>query len=188
MPSSRRGIARALRGTSLSFGAAMIVALSLAAPAHAGTYSFHAVADARVMQAYPSTNYGSLRIFAQRSPTVRSYLRFNLSGISGTVTSAKLKIWPNSASSDGFVVHGAPSTWSENTLTWANAPAVGPAVSSVGAYSCCSGYVSADATPLVTGNESVTTVLTSTSAHGDQYRAREWGSSYWPLLVATTPR
>jgi hypothetical protein len=124
----------------------------------------------------------------QTSPTIRSYIKFNVSGLSGTVTSAKLKLFPNSTSPVGFQVHGAASSsWDENSITWNNAPAMGSTVvASSGAYSCCSGYITTDATPLVTGNGYVTTVITSTNTTADLYRAREWGSSYTPLLVVTT--
>src|SRR5512133_1670307 len=68
------------------------------------TVTFTPAADAYVDATYPSTNYGSstaLRVDA--SPVVNSYLRFNVSGLSGTVTQAKLMIYANSSSSAGVV-------------------------------------------------------------------------------------
>src|SRR5512142_300670 len=93
----------------------------------AAAVSLTPAADAYVDSANPSINYGTrttLRV--DGSPVVRSYLRFNLSGASGPVTQAKLRVYANSASSSGISVWGVSSaSWSETAITYANAPALG---------------------------------------------------------------
>lgn len=172
---------------------ALVLAQSLLATlgvssAHAATTKyFPAVADSRVEQANPSSNFGTYKLGGESSPVVRSYLKFDVTGLSGPVTAAQVRVIPNTASSSGFEVRGAASSsWSETGLTWNNAPAVGSAVSASGAYTTTSSYVSANATKLVTGNGTVTVVLTGKGSTWDQYRSREWGASSAPLLVVTT--
>ncbi len=65
------------------------------------TYTFDSVADAYVAADFPSTNYGlSGTIRAVSSPEYRSYLRFVVNDISGTVTNATLRLYSTSSSSD----------------------------------------------------------------------------------------
>src|SRR4051794_1144766 len=57
-------------------------------------------------------------------PTLRSYVKFDLSSIRGTVTSAVLKLTATSSSKLGFDVREvASSSWSERSLTYSTAPA-----------------------------------------------------------------
>ena len=60
------------------------------------------------------------------SPVVRSYLRFDLSGVTRTITSAKLRIYAGSANSAGYEVRRVTdNTWGETTINYPNSPAVG---------------------------------------------------------------
>ncbi|MFL6056492.1 MAG: DNRLRE domain-containing protein, partial [Actinoallomurus sp.] len=90
------------------------------------------VADAFVDQTTPDTNYGTntaLRV--DDSPLKRSYLRFNVSGIRGTVTKATLRIYADSSGSDLRAYRLATDGgWQENTITWNNAPALGTMIGS----------------------------------------------------------
>src|SRR5512146_600526 len=103
----------------------------VAAPAQA-TITFTPSADAYVSSAYPGTNYGTtttLRV--DGSPDVHSYLRFSVSGLSGSVISqASLQIYANSASSAGLTADKvADNSWGESTITYSNMPALGSALS-----------------------------------------------------------
>ena len=53
---------------------------------------------------------------------MRRYLRFVVSGLlCGTIQSAILRIYPNSANTTGFAVHSvADSTWIESGITYTN--------------------------------------------------------------------
>jgi hypothetical protein len=53
-----------------------------------------------------TTNYGtSTTLRADGSPDLNSYLRFDVQGLSGSITSATLRIYANSASSVGYDVY-----------------------------------------------------------------------------------
>src|SRR6476469_2221680 len=82
----------ATAGSALVLIAATAV-LTTSAPAAAATATFTPVADTYVQSDTASTNYGtSAQIVVDNSPVRRSFLRFTVSGVSGTVTSAKLRL------------------------------------------------------------------------------------------------
>src|SRR4051812_48636370 len=65
-----------------------------------------------------STNHGtSTQIRVDGSPVVTSFLRFNVSGISGTINSVKLRVYNNSAQSVGYTAYSvADNSWNESTI------------------------------------------------------------------------
>jgi parallel beta-helix repeat protein len=155
------------------------------APPAPTLFTFAPSADAYVNESDPTTNNGSrsdLRL--DGSPLVRSYLRFSVSGVSGTVSRARLRVYANSASSSGYEAHGSSDTsWGELTLTYANAPAFGPAIVSSGAFTS-GAYTEVDVTPLITGDGVYTIVLTATGTTAISLGSRE--SLNAPQLVIET--
>lgn len=89
--------------------------------------------DAFVSSAAPNAVFNSDRLDVASSPDVRTaYLKFNLTGLSGYVLSAKLRLHTvDSATSGGSLCEVSPyylnttSLWLETGLTWANAPLPG---------------------------------------------------------------
>jgi PKD repeat protein len=83
------------------------------------------VADAQIVESSPQSNRGydpALRVRYASDGTYRSYLRFDLDGISG-VTSARLRLYCTDGSQRGGVVHALPdSGWTETGITWQNQP------------------------------------------------------------------
>jgi hypothetical protein len=81
----------------------------------------------------PTVNHGSeVSAYVDGSPVKTTYLRYDLSGVSGTVTSAVLRVTtaPSSASGspDRQDVHRVmDNSWTEQGLTWNNQPTVDPA-------------------------------------------------------------
>ena len=95
------------------------------APPSSTTVTFNVAADARVEQAPPTpTTARPSKLRATNGPATESYLRFTLAGITGTVQSAKLRIFDsNDASNNGPAVYKAASSWTETGITWNNRPA-----------------------------------------------------------------
>jgi hypothetical protein len=170
--------------------AVALVGALLAGPvsARAATYTFTPVADSNTSAATTNTNYGtSTRLVADGSPVSRAYLRFQLQGMTGTVTQATLRVLARSSSSSPGVDLRAVSinTWGETTITYNNAPAVGGTVFVSGAL--VSGqWLSLDATALVKGNAPVSMALTTTNATARAFSSREDGTSDPQLVVSTT--
>src|ERR687893_207747 len=98
--------ARPTRQRSLAVLAVAVVALASTGTAAAATYTFNAVADAYVHESKPRTNYGkALSVKADASPRLRGFVRFNVTGIQGTVTRATLRVRGQNTSSTGLRVH-----------------------------------------------------------------------------------
>jgi hypothetical protein len=153
-------------------------------PPPSGILTFTPVADAHVDDSAPTTNSGtSTTLRIDGSPIRQAYLRFVVTGVSGAVTKATLRVYANSSSSRGHQVHGvADTTWGETTITFANAPPVGPAVASSGSFSA-GGYREVDVTSLITGNGTFSLAMTALSSTAISYGSRE--SANKPELVVT---
>jgi len=119
------------------------------------------------------------------SPVIRSYLRFNVSGLTGSATSATLRIWANSAQSSGYDVFGvADTTWGETTINDSNAPPFGAKLGSSGAVTSGS-WTSVTVTSAVTGNGLISFGLSTTSSTALALSSREGANP--PQLVISGP-
>ena len=111
----------------LAAGSALVPAVATAVT---GTKTLIAGNDTYVAAGARSTNYGSaatLRVDA--SPTMKAYLRFTLPAITGTITKAVLRLTPAANVSAAFDLRAVgSSTWSEGSVTFATAPAVGKSI------------------------------------------------------------
>ena len=151
------------------------------------TATFAAAADARVGEASSSTNWGSsslLRVDGGTNPRDETFLRFEVSGLSGTVVSATLRVYAASPTDDGPAVYATASDWSEDGITWSNRPApVGAATDDAGPIPNGS-WAEFDVTSLVPGNGTYSFVLIMTSSDGVNMSSRE-GSPAPELVVST---
>ena len=121
------------------------------------------------------------------SPIVRSYLRFNVQGLSGAVTRARLRIFANSASSQGCTASSvSDSTWSESTLNYNNAPPLGSALASSGAFGA-GVWISMDVTAYITGNGTYNLALTTPGSTAVSLASRQSGANAPQLVVETAP-
>jgi len=186
-PGRRSSFAIILIGLSLAFPAAFLSGLATAAPT--ATTTLTPVADAHVDGSAPSTSYGTgSTLRTDTSPDVRSYVRFNLSGISGSITRVTLRVWANSASSSGYQVRPVSNTsWGE-TITYSSAPAVGS--SSVGSTTkkwSAGAWTEADVTSFVTGAPGLRSfAIVGATSQAISYASRESGATKAPQLVVTT--
>ena len=157
------------------------------APAPRST-TFTAVADARVEKANPATNYGSSSTLSV-DPGKASYLRFNLTGLSGTVQSAKLRLYVTGGTVDGPAVFRTANSWLEKgtgSITWNNRPApVGSALDDKGKVAA-SAWVEFDVTAAVSGNGTVSFVLSGPAKDAFSAASREKSSTRDAQLVVTT--
>jgi hypothetical protein len=152
------------------------------------TVSFGASADAYIAQNHSNTNYGTAtKLKVDGSPIQQSYLRFDVQGLSGTVTRAVLRLTAASGSATGYAVRFvASNSWGEKTITFANAPPASAAVTASSGSFSSGQSVAVDITPLVTGNGSISVALTTTSSSGLSLDSREAGSSLGPQLSVST--
>jgi chitodextrinase len=151
-----------------------------------GGGTFNPIADSYVDATVPSTNFGTnVKLRVDTSPVVNSYLRFNPTGLSGSVTGVTLKIFATSALSAGFEVHAlADDTWGETTITSANAPAAGALLITSGAVAANTWVTVTLPASAVTGNGHVNFVLVGRSTTALAMSSRETVNA--PQLTVTT--
>jgi RHS repeat-associated protein len=90
--------------------------------------NFGPTADSYVDQNQPSANKGGESKLKVDPQKLRSYFKFDLTGIAGVITTAKLRLWGKSGSGQGSPVAAysvADTNWGEMTITWANQPTAG---------------------------------------------------------------
>src|SRR5262245_35796276 len=158
-----------------------------AADMQAATLTFAPNADARADQSNPTTNYGStttLRADSDSGAQIQSYVRFSVTGVSGTIQSATLRLYATSdGTPNGPVVNTANSTWSESTITWNNRPALtSGALGNTGAIGTNS-WVEYNVAAAVTGNGTFTFALVADSTDGVTFSSRQGSTP--PQLVVT---
>jgi hypothetical protein len=138
------------------------------------------------------SNFGSARELRIRggSQTIRSYLKFNISGVSGAVQSATLRLRVADAGPNGgsvFAVSnnfaGTTAPWFESGLTWRNAPPLsGNALDAVGAASLNT-WVELDVTAAIAGNGTYSFAVSGGSNDVVDYVSSE-GTNPPQLVVA----
>jgi hypothetical protein len=179
----------AITGTAVTVTVAL-VAVVLTSPASAATTTFTPVADTYVQSSTASTNYGtSSQIVVDNSPVRRTFLKFTASGVTGTVTSAKLRlrtISGNNGSSNGGTFKAVSNTaWTETGTTWNNQPAIdGATLGSIGSVVASTWY-EVDVTAVVTGNGTYSFGATSSNSDGAYYSTRETGANAPQLVIVT---
>lgn len=159
-------------------------AVVITTPDPPASLALYPIADAYVDSSNPTRNYGSsaqLRI--DGSPERRAYIAFDLQGLAGPVTRATLRIYANSSASVGHVVSTSDSTWSESTITYANAPGVGSNIGSSGRFSAGT-WIELDVTTYVDAGGVYSFVLTTPHTTAISYGSRE--STNAPQLIITT--
>jgi hypothetical protein len=57
------------------------------------------------------------------NPVQRSYLRFNVTGVTGVIQNATLRLRATNSTSDGPAIYGTSNSWLETGITWSNRPA-----------------------------------------------------------------
>ncbi|MET0727277.1 MAG: DNRLRE domain-containing protein [Acidimicrobiales bacterium] len=142
-----------------------------------------ATADARVLQASPTTNYGSLARLDVDSPGEQSHLRFAVSGVSGAVQRATLRLFVRNGSSNGPSLYRTGATWTEPGITWNNRPApITSAIANLGTATSGT-WAEYDLTGQVTGNSTYDFVLLPDSSDGIEFDSREGASPPQLVLV-----
>jgi chitodextrinase len=184
---ARPGTARRVAAAAAAMLACLFALAALSRPAAAATLTRTPVADSYVDASTAGTNFGtSTQLRADTSPDVRAYLRFDVPALSGSVTSAALRIWANSAHAGGYRVGAvASNTWVETTINANNAPPVStPTVGPSGALTA-GAWSQADVTALVQGSGLVSLGVVSTNTTAMSLASRESGAHAPQLVIVT---
>jgi hypothetical protein len=157
------------------------------AGATSATFRFTPSADAYVSQAQPNRNFGAATTLrTQASPKLqRSYLRFDVAGLAGSVTKVTLRLYAGSRDRSGYTVRSVASTdWAEDGISYANVPLLGAAVATSGAVARNT-WTSVDVTGVVHGDGAVSLALTASGSSAGMYASRETDATAPQLVVET---
>lgn len=150
--------------------------------------TFSTVADSQVKESSPSTNYGNLSTLqadGASDPDVESFIRFTVAGVSGTIQSAKLRVYVSSNGSvNGPAVYGTGTSWTETGITWNNRPSRSTGVLDNKGSVNIGTWVEYNVTALVTGNGTFSFVLAADSNDATTFSSRQGSNA--PQLVITT--
>jgi hypothetical protein len=155
--------------------------------AAASVTTFVTEADARVSEDKPDVKFGTygtvLYVEGGIDPDHESYLRFTVTGISGTVISAKLRAYVVDRTSNGPAVYTTSNDWAETGITWNNRPArTSGALDDEGSLETNT-WAEFDVTSIVKANGTYSFVLATDSNDGLTLASRE--GSYPAQLVVT---
>ena len=146
--------------------------------------------DTRVDSADKTQNFGSSTYLRVKSisATHYSYLKFNVTGVSGTVQSAKIRLYCTDPSDDGgsiFTVSnnypGTTTPWLESGVTWNNAPTIGGTPLDQKGAVALNTWVEFTVTPAISGNGIYSFGITSGSPNSVYYSSSE--GTHPPELV-----
>jgi chitodextrinase len=156
------------------------------AGAESASLSFPALADARVQESAPTTNYGTsyLRADGGSDPDVESYLSFAVSRLDGPIRQATLRVYASSYTNDGPSAYATSSGWSESAIVWnSRRSRQGLPLADKGRIASGT-WVEYDVTSAVTGAGTYSFVLVPSSSDGVNFDSRERARP--PELVITT--
>ncbi len=150
--------------------------------------TFIATEDAHVDSSKPKANYGNVKTLKVRNAAADqiAYLKFSVTGLTGSVQSATLRLYVNNASPDGGTAYSVANNWTEGGIKWNNRPAFsGGPLGSAGA--AVSGqWVEIDVTAAVSGNGTFSFGIENNSSNNAVYRSSEAAAAYRPQLVIVT--
>ena len=146
--------------------------------------TFTPQADAYVNKSSPNSNAGTSTHLYIEPSTVESYLRFAVVGTSGSIASAKLRLYVLSGASDGPAVYTTGTSWSETGITWNNRPGrTSVALAKLGAVPS-NAWIEFDVTAAVAGNSTYSFDLATIAGSSIKMSSREGVQP--PQLVVTT--
>ena len=146
--------------------------------------TFTPIADAYVNSGSVNHNYGTdaqLRV-RDSSSIYRSYLKFTVSGITGPVKQARLRLFVNDASPVGGDLYKVADGWTETGVTWSNGPTLaGSSIATVGATPAVGSWVDVALGATITGDGTISFALASTNSNSAYYSSRQGANP--PQLV-----
>ena len=150
-------------------------------------YEFIASEDATVKQSEPAQTFGNAATLeVDGSPRHEAFLKFNVQGIQGQVSSAKVQLFVTNKSSAGPGIYSSGSNWSESTITYNNKPATTSAtIDSKGAVEV-GAYVDFDVSSVVSANGTYSFVLFQSGSDRTDFSSRS-GANPPKLSITTTP-
>jgi hypothetical protein len=161
---------------------------STLAPASAPTASIDA--DAYVKQNKPTRNYGlvdTVNVSGTDDPR-KGYLRFTISGVSGSITNAVLRLFvDDNGTKNGPQLYATNNSWSETAINWNNAPLAGALIDDKGVLAKNT-WIEYNITTLVAGgNGTYSVLLLGQGGDSVDFSSRQSSRPPQVVLTVSTP-
>jgi trimeric autotransporter adhesin len=150
------------------------------------TLTFAPTDDSFVRSNFVNENNGSLDNLRsyKGSAQTNSFLKFTVSGLTGTVTSAKLRLYVVKESPNaGNLYPVADTTWSEGAITWATAPQIGSTRIAPGGAAPLGTWIEISLGSSIGGNGTYSLALVGASSTAAWFSSSEGTNS--PQLILT---
>ena len=154
--------------------------------ASSSSLTFIANADSYVRESNVNSNYGTnvqLWLDSDIGASYETYLKFSVSGITGTIQSATLRVFSTSSTVDGPTVYATTTTWSETGITWNTRPARTSSGLDHKVAINTGVWVEYNVLPVITSDGTYSFVLVPNSTDSVSFSARE--GTQPPQLVLT---
>lgn len=150
--------------------------------------------DAYVKSKNPNRNYGSDSLLRIRNATDNnnyiSYLKFTVSGGSGSVNGATLRLYTTDGNDEGFEVYAVSNNyqnsnqaWTESGITWNNAPPMNGSPVAVLGSAGNNSWMEVDVTEAVSGNGTFSFAINDYSNDSVYFDSSESSNSRPQLVV-----
>ncbi len=116
----------------------------------------------------------------------RTYLKFDVAGLTAPPTSARVRLFVADGGPDGGRIHSVANSWTEPTINWNNAPAIGGTqLSQVGAV-VTGTFIEFDVTAAVTGNGTFSFGILNSASDSVLFSSKEGASPPQLILNGAT--
>jgi parallel beta-helix repeat protein len=144
--------------------------------APSSSLTFIANADSYVSETNANSNYGTntqLWMDSDTGASYKAYLKFSVSGTTGTIQSAILRVFSTSSTVDGPTVYATTNNWTETGITYNMQPALtSSGLDDKGTIST-GVWIEYNVTAQVTGNGTYSFVFVPTSTDAISFSSRE---------------
>jgi hypothetical protein len=159
-------------GTVASAQATASLTVSAAGPT---TLTFNPIADSHVTTSNVNGNYGTLTTIKVRegdgstaNPNYHGYLKFSLSGVTGAVSTVKLRLFVTDATPNVESIYVVSDSWTETGITYTTAPVL-DGLTAVGSSTAptVGAYLEITLAPTTVSSSTTTLALAIKSSGGD---------------------
>jgi hypothetical protein len=181
----RPPIRRLLAGAAAFPVVAAVLVSGTTGVAAGATATVTASDDSYVRSDQPTANFGTATsVQADASPVTNGYLKFTVSGVTGSVSKATLRIFSRSTGTTLVKVSTVADTaWTQGAITYASAPAIGAQLGTTGALTAGT-WAQVDVTAKVLGNGTYSFALTTGTTSARLFDSAEAANP--PQLVLDT--
>ena len=177
----------AILAVALPLAALVVVRPIVEAKPKKQSFLFAPVADWYVNAAQPARAFNGrwLRTSGAPAHRSRSYLRFRIEGLHGSITGVTLRVWADSGNRGGFLVAAvAAGSWTGRAIPYKDAPMLGPVLGSSGPIGG-PGWVSADLRLAPNSKGPLMLALVAASTASTRYASGEAGATAPQLEIRT---